>query len=67
MTKPPPPPQSLHPPTPFLVYWSDYAMAQEAKGDEAWVDGGIKKILAHSAMGATAANIGNGDALGGAL
>ena len=42
-------------------------MAQEAKDDEAWVDGGIKKILAHSAMGATAANIGNGDALGGAL
>jgi filamentous hemagglutinin len=45
----------------------DYAMEQAAAGDEAWEDGGIKKTLAHAAMGATVAAIGNGDALGGAL
>jgi len=45
----------------------DYVMKQAAKGDKAWEDGGIKKVLAHAAVGAAVAGIGNGDAIGGAL
>ena len=45
----------------------DYAMEQAAKGDKEWEDGGVKKILAHAAVGAVAAGIGNGDAVGGAI
>jgi hypothetical protein len=44
----------------------DYAMKQEASGDKEWEDGGTKKTIAHAAMGAIVAGIGDGDALDGA-
>jgi filamentous hemagglutinin len=44
----------------------DYAMKQKASGDKEWEDGGTKKTIAHAAMGAIVAGIGEGDALDGA-
>jgi filamentous hemagglutinin len=44
----------------------DYAMKQKASGDKEWEDGGTKKTIAHAAMGAIVAGIGDGDALDGA-
>jgi hypothetical protein len=35
--------------------------------EQGWEDGSIEKTLAHAAMGAVVAGIGNGDAIGGAL
>jgi len=45
----------------------DYAMAQASKGDKSWEDGGVKKTLAHAAVGAAVAGVGNGNAINGAI